>query len=105
MNKLIKCPECHGLGYVWPKDWVDCMKCHGTGKITKPKEVKPTKLFKIDSKHAVGPSELSKPTKKRIEKKCNHKWQIIDTNHIFNGGGSSTGLLAVCTKCLEKRRI
>jgi hypothetical protein len=39
------------------------------------------------------------------EKKCNHKWQIIDTNHNFNGGGGSTGLLAVCIKCLEKRRI
>lgn len=98
--KFKTCPKCEGLGWIHIDDDDPCTFCHGKGKI----EVKPTKKNTIGvyypSNFVVVPGV--KPTK---EKKCNHKWQIIDTNHTFNGGGGSTSLLAVCTKCLEKRNI
>lgn len=69
--KFKKCPKCKGIGATY-RDigrLTGCMsvcdKCNGTGKV----EVKPTKLYTTDSKHALGLSELSKPTKeKKIEK-------------------------------------
>ena len=43
--------------------------------------------------------------KERREKKCNHKWQIVycGTFTLSDGGGGN--LIAVCTKCFEKKDI
>jgi ribosomal protein L21E len=55
----------------------------------------------------------SKTTKKVEKIECKHKWQIFNTqptiiytNGMNGAGGASTSsLIAVCTKCLEKKYI
>jgi hypothetical protein len=42
---------------------------------------------------------------KGVKKECNHKWQIVycGTFTLSDGGGGN--LIAVCTKCFEKKDI